>query len=80
MDAPTGVTQDEGRTGFLTPLPSAVLALLFIARRIQPFLSLVDRGVEFVPNNINIKTKKKQQQRIVAVPQAGPDVRHVQEA
>ena len=28
-------------------LPSAVLALIFLARRIQPFLSLVDREVEF---------------------------------
>ena len=26
--------------------PSAVLAIIFIARRIQPFLSLVDREVE----------------------------------
>ena len=27
--------------------PSAVRALIFLARRIQPFLSLVDREVEF---------------------------------
>ena len=48
---PAGVTQEEGRTGFLH-LPSAVLALTFLARRIQPFLSLVDRDVEFcVPTN-----------------------------
>ena len=33
-------------TGFLH-LPSAVLALIFFARRIQPSLSLVDREVEF---------------------------------
>ena len=46
MDIPAGVTQEEGHTGFLHP-PSAVLALIFLARRIQPFLSLVDRGVEF---------------------------------
>ena len=47
-----GVTQEEGHTGFLTHLPSAVLALIFLARRIQPFLSLVDREVEFcVPTN-----------------------------
>ena len=45
MDAPAGVTQ-EGHTGFLH-LPSAVLALIFIARRIQPSLSLVGREVEF---------------------------------
>ena len=45
MGVPAGVTQEEGHTGFLH-LPSAVLALTFIARRIQPFLSLVDREVE----------------------------------
>ena len=45
MDVPAGVTQEEGRTGFL--LPSAALALIFLARRILPFLSLVDREVEF---------------------------------
>ena len=47
MDVPAGVTQEESHTGFLTHLPSAVLALIFLARRIQPFLSLVDREVEF---------------------------------
>ena len=47
VDVPAGVTQEEGRAGFLH-LPSAVLALLFIARRrIQPSLSLVDREVKF---------------------------------
>ena len=52
MDAPAGVTQEEGHTGFLH-LPSAVLALIFIARRIQPSISLVDREVEFcVTRNI----------------------------
>ena len=45
-DALAGVTQEEGNTGF-PHLPSAVLALIFIARRIQPFLSLVGREVEF---------------------------------
>ena len=35
-------TQEGGHTGFLIHLHSAVLA-----RRIQPFLSLVDREVEF---------------------------------
>ena len=44
---PAGVTQEEGHTGFLIHLPSAVRALIFVARRIQPFLSLVDREVEF---------------------------------
>ena len=52
MDAPVGVTQEEGHTGFLH-LPSAVLALVFLARRIQPPLSLVDREVEFVYSRIN---------------------------
>ena len=41
------VTQEEGHTGFLIHLLSAVRALIFLARRIQPFLSLVDREVEF---------------------------------
>ena len=47
LDVPAGVTQEEGHTGFLVHLLSAVRALLFLARRIQPFLSLVDREVEF---------------------------------
>ena len=46
LDVPTGVTQDEGHTRFLIHLPSAVRALPFLARRIQPFLSLVDREAE----------------------------------
>ena len=47
LDVPAGVTQEEGHTGFLIHLPSAVLALIFLARRIQPSLSLVGREVEF---------------------------------
>ena len=47
LDVPAGVTQEEGHTGFLIHLPSAVRALIFVARRMQPFLSLVDREVEF---------------------------------
>ena len=47
LDVPAGVTQEEGHTGFLIHLLSAVRALIFLARRIQPFLSLVDRKVEF---------------------------------
>ena len=51
MDAPAGVTQEEGHIEFLH-LASAVLALIFIATRIQPSLILVDREVEFcVPTN-----------------------------
>ena len=42
MDVPAGVTQEEGHTRFLY-LPSALLALIFIATRIQPSLSLVNR-------------------------------------
>ena len=37
--------QEEGHTGFLIHLPPAVLDEIFLARRIQPFLSLVDREV-----------------------------------
>ena len=48
LDVPAGVTQEEGHTGFLIRLLSAVRALIFLAKRIQPlFLSLVDREVEF---------------------------------
>ena len=47
LEVPVGVTQEEGHTGFLIHLLSAVRALIFLARRIQPFLSLVDREVEF---------------------------------
>ena len=47
MDVPAGLTQEEDHTGFLIHLLSAVHALIFLARRIQPFLSLVDREDEF---------------------------------
>ena len=47
MNVPAGVTQEEGHTEFLIHLLSAARALIFLARRIQPFLSLVDREVEF---------------------------------
>ena len=51
VDAPAGVAQEEGHTGFLH-LPPAALALIFIARRIQPSLSIVEREVEYcVPTN-----------------------------
>ena len=42
-----GSHKKEGHTGFLY-LPSAVLAIIFIARRIQPSLSLVDREIDFL--------------------------------
>ena len=38
VDAPAGVTQEEGHTELLH-LSSAVLAFIFIVRRIQPSLS-----------------------------------------
>ena len=47
LDVPAGVTQEVGHTGFLIHVPSAVRAFIFLARRIQPFLFLVDREVEF---------------------------------
>ena len=47
LDVPAGVTQEEGHTGFFINLLSAVRALIFLARRIQSFLSLVDREVKF---------------------------------
>ena len=46
VDVPAEVTHEEGHTGFLH-FHSAVLALIFLARRVQPFPSLVDREVEF---------------------------------
>ena len=51
VDVPAGVPQEEVHTGFLYP-PSAMLALIFLARRIQPFLPLVDRNkVDFLCTN-----------------------------
>ena len=38
MDVPVGVTQEEGHTGFLIHLLSAVRALIFLERRIQTFI------------------------------------------
>ena len=46
VDVPAWATQEEGHTRFLH-LPSAMLALTFLARTIQPFLSLVDRASRF---------------------------------
>ena len=48
LDVPAGVTQEEGHTGLLIHLASAVRALIFPARRIQLFLSVIDREPEFV--------------------------------
>ena len=53
MHVSAGVTQEEGHTGFLH-MSSAVLALIFLVRRIPLFLSLVDREVEiFVFQRMN---------------------------
>ena len=46
VNVPTGVIREEGHTGF-HHLPSAVLASIFLARKIQSFLSLVDCEVKF---------------------------------
>ena len=55
MDVPAGVTQEESHTGFLIHLPSAVLAaLVFLAGRIWPFLSLGDREVILCTNKLII--------------------------
>ena len=53
LDVPAGVAQEEGQIGFLIHLLSAVRALIFLARRIQPFLSLVDCEVEFCVLTVN---------------------------
>ena len=42
-----GLHMEEGHTGLFLHLPSAVLALIFIARRIQPPPFLIDRDVEY---------------------------------
>ena len=47
LDVPAGVIQEEGHTRFLIHLLSAVHVLIFLASRIMPLLSLVDREVEF---------------------------------
>ena len=51
LDVPAGVTQEESHTGLLIRLPSVMRALTFLARRIQPFLSLFDREVYFLCTN-----------------------------
>ena len=47
LDVPAGFPQEEDHTGFFIHLLSAVHAFIFLARRIQAFLSLVDRNVDF---------------------------------
>ena len=57
LDVPAGVTQEEGHTEFLIRLLSAVRAFVFLARRIQPFLSLVDCEVEFCVTIYSFSTR-----------------------
>ena len=54
MDVPAGVTQEEGHTGFLIHLPSAVLALIFLLREgfSRPFPSSTAKS-NFVYPRIN---------------------------
>ena len=62
LEVPAGVIQEEGHTGFLIHL-SAVRALIFLAKRIQPFLSLVDREVEFLsskPKKLSIPPNNRE--------------------
>ena len=62
MDAPAWITQEEAHTGLLR-LPSAVLTLISIVRKMQSSLSLVDREVEL----------HFQQSRVLTVvPESGP--------
>ena len=54
-----GVTQEEGHTGFLH-LPSAVLASIFLARRIQPHsfpLSTVKLNFVYLDPRINRRSQ-----------------------
>ena len=55
VDAPAGVTQEEGHTGFFH-LPSVVLALIFIAGRIQPSLPSSTMQSNFVYPRTNRST------------------------
>ena len=69
LDVPAGVTQ-EGHTGFLIHLLSAVRALIFLARRVQPFLSLVDREVEFCVPSIRVNRVGEEDEDHVYAPTA----------
>ena len=51
VDIPAVVTQEKGHIGFLIHVLSAVLASIFLARRVRPVLSLVDREVDFCCQN-----------------------------
>ena len=47
-DVPAGVIQEEGHAGFILHLPSAVHALIFIARRIQQYSSFPSSTVKSI--------------------------------
>ena len=47
LDVPAGVTQEEGHTGFLIHLLSAVRALTFLERRIQAGSALFAMGYAY---------------------------------
>ena len=51
VEVSAGAAEEEGHTRFLHR-PSLVLALIILARRIQPSLSLVDREIEFCVRTI----------------------------
>ena len=51
LDVSAGVTQKEGHTGFFIHPSSAVRTLISLARRIQPFLSLVEWGKSRLPGS-----------------------------
>ena len=59
----------RGHTGFLIHLPSAVHAFIILARRIQPFLSLVDREVDLYV--LTIKSLKNK----IKVPNGGRTIK-----
>ena len=53
MDVPAGVTQEEGHTGFLIHLPSAVRVRVSI---IVLYLSLLFDDVFFFKKNLNLSS------------------------
>ena len=63
-DVPAGVTQEEDHTRFLIHLLSAMRALIFIARRVQPFLSRFTVCSDFSLNTFSEKKKKTSKLRV----------------
>ena len=54
LDVPAGVTQEEGHTGFLIHLPSAVRALIFVA-----YTAAVLQLLYVVFIGINVRCEKR---------------------